>query len=197
MKLKKFSFAALLASSMVLAACSSTSNTLTFNPQAPTAATVFNTNNQKAIVSVVTKDDRGQPEISNYVRDGQIQKLYASPDVSQLFQQVMQQNLNAKGFRLATNGANTNVLISVKNFFAKVDQGNLRYEINSKIQLTVHVQGAKGNFTKNLGATRTQKGAFNANNDEIKNVLDANLKEVITAIYQDQEITNAINQYSN
>ena len=197
MKLKKLSFAAVFASSMLLAACSSTSNTLSFNPQAPTANTVFNTNNQNAIVTVVTKDGRAQPEISSYVRDGQIQKLHASPEVVQLFQQVMQQNLNAKGFRLAINGANTNVLVTVKDFFAKVDQGNLRYEINSRIQLEVHVQGVKGNFTKNLGSTRTQKGAFNANNDEIKTVLDANLKDVITTIYQDQEIANAISQYSN
>ena len=197
MKLKKFSLAAVVVSSLLLAACSSTSNTLVFNPQAPTSSVSFNTNNQKAIVSVVTKDGRAQPEISSFVRDGQIQKLQASPSVEQLFQQVMQQNLNAKGFRLANNGANTNVLVTVKDFFAKVDQGNLRYEINSRIQLEVHVQGAKGNFTKNLGSTRTQKGAFNANNDEIKTVLDANLKDVISTIYQDQEITNAINQYAN
>lgn len=197
MKMKKFSLAALVVSSMLLTACATQSNTLVFNPQAPTVTTSFNTNNQRAIVSVITKDGRMQPEVSSFVKDGQIQKLQAQPSVEQLFQQVMLQNLNAKGFRLATNGANTQVLVTVKDFFVKVSQGNLRYEINSKIQLEVYVQGAQGNFTKNLGATRSQQGAFNANNDEIKKVLDQNLSDVINAIYQDQEIANAINQYAN
>lgn len=197
MKMKKFSLAALVVSSIFLAACTSQNNTLVFNPQAPTSTVSFNANNQKAVVSVVTKDGRAQSEISTVVRDGQIQNLQASPAVDQLFQQVMQQNLNAKGFHLATNGGNTTVLVTVKEFFAKVSQGNLRHEINSKIQLEVHVQGIRGNYTKNLGSTRTQQGAFNANNDDIKKVLDENLKDVIKAIYQDQEIANAINQYSN
>ena len=197
MKIKKFSLASLVVSSMLLTACATQSNTLVFNSPAPTVTAMFNANNQRAIVSVATQDGRMQPEVSSFVRDGQIQKLQAQPSVEQLFQQVMLQNLNAKGFRLATNGANTQVTVIVKDFFAKVSQGNLRYEINSKIQLEVHVQGAQGNFTKNLGATRSQQGAFNANNDEIKKVLDQNLSDVINAIYQDQEIANAINQYAN
>ncbi|MCK3657775.1 hypothetical protein A4G18_03385 [Pasteurellaceae bacterium Pebbles2] len=198
MKLKKFSLATLFVATALLAGCAGKpSNTLSFNPQAPTATAAFNTLNQKAIVNVVTKDGRQQPEISAYTVDGSLFKLSSSPDVAQLFQQIVSQDLNSKGFRLANNGANTNVLVTVKEFYAKVDEGNIRHKISSKVQLEVHVQGVKGNFTKNIGSSRVDEGALGVNNDDIQKSLTAALKDVVSALYKDQEIAGAINQYAN
>ena len=187
----------IIVATLFIAACQSTpSHTLTFTPPASNA--IFNTANQAAVVNVTTRDVRSQSEISSYVRDGQLFKLSASPDVTALFQQIVQQDLNSKGFRVgAPSASNTNVIVSVKDFYAKVDQGNLRYKIYAKIQVEINVQGAKGNFSKNIGSTRTTEGAFNANNDEIQNVLTATFNEVVKAIYADQEISSAIRQYSN
>ena len=187
----------IIVATLFIAACQSTpSHTLTFTPPASNA--IFNTANQAAVVNVTTRDARSQSEISSYVRDGQLFKLSASPDVTALFQQIVQQDLNSKGFRVgAPSASNTNVIVSVKDFYAKVDQGNLRYKIYAKIQVEINVQGAKGNFSKNIGSTRTTEGAFNANNDEIQNVLTATFNEVVKAIYADQEISSAIRQYSN
>ena len=187
----------IIVATLFIAACQSTpSHTLTFTPPASNA--IFNTANQAAVVNVATRDARSQSEISSYVRDGQLFKLSASPDVTALFQQIVQQDLNSKGFRVgAPSASNTNVIVSVKDFYAKVDQGNLRYKIDAKIQVEINVQGAKGNFSKNIGSTRTTEGAFNANNDEIQNVLTATFNEVVKAIYADQEISSAIRQYSN
>ena len=42
-----------------------------------------------------------------------------------------------------------------------------------------------------------QSGAFNASNDEIQKVLGETFKDIVNNIYQDQEVTNAINQYTN
>lgn len=189
---KKLTATLFAGTAFFLTACQTPSNVLTFTPQSPSVG--FNTQNQQAAVSVFTKDERNQAEISSYVRKGEIFKLTASPSVDQLFQQVFQQDLNSKGFRLTASNANSNVFVSVKEFYAKVDQGDLRYNINARIQLQVHVQDAKGTFTKNLGASRTQEGAFNAGNDEIKKVLDLAFKDVVSAIYADQEIANAIRQ---
>ena len=170
----------IIVATLFIAACQSTpSHTLTFTPPASNA--IFNTANQAAVVNVTTRDARSQSEISSYVRDGQLFKLSASPDVTALFQQIVQQDLNSKGFRVgAPSASNTNVIVNVKDFYAKVDQGNLRYKIS-----------------KNIGSTRTTEGAFNANNDEIQNVLTATFNEVVKAIYADQEISSAIRQYSN
>ena len=85
----------------------------------------------------------------------------------------------------------------MQEFFAKVNQGNLRYDIDSKIQLAIHVQGMKGQFSKNINATRNYSGAFSARNAEIQKVLGETLNEVVQSIYKDQEITQAITQYAN
>ncbi|WP_386695667.1 MULTISPECIES: YajG family lipoprotein [unclassified Lonepinella] len=199
MKLSKtISLATLVASAILLVGCSNTpSNTLSFNPQSPTATTAFNAQNQKAIVNVVSKDGRSQPEISSYTMNSALFKLYSSPAVEKLFQQVIQQDLNAKGFRLADSGVNTNVLVTVKDFYAKVEEGNIRHKITSKVQLEVHVQGFKGNFTKNFGASRVDEGALGVNNDDIQKSLDATLKDVVSALYKDTEIAGAISRYVN
>ncbi|QIM69702.1 MULTISPECIES: YajG family lipoprotein [Basfia] len=192
----KFSLAALTVASVLLAACQAPSSVLTFAPHAPN--TTLNVSNQNAVVAVVTKDERSQKQVSSYVRDGALFPLTASPEVDTIFQQVMQQNLNSKGFRLGSaNAANTHMLVSVKDFYAKVEEGNLRHKINSKIQLQIHVQGVKGNFTKSIGTTRTDEGAFTVSNEDIQKALDAALKDVVNGIYADQDIGNAIRQYSN
>lgn len=189
---KKLIATAFAGAAFFLTACQTPSNVLTFTPQPPTAS--FNTQNQNASVSVFTKDERHQSEVSSYVRQNEIFRLTASPSVDQLFQQVLQQDLNSKGFRVTHSNANNNLYVSVKEFYAKVDQGDLRYNINARIQLQVHIQNVKGTFTKNLGASRSQEGAFNAGNDEIKKVLDLAFKDVVSAIYADQEIANALRQ---
>lgn len=197
MKFSKKLITAIFASAtLFLTACQTPSNTLTFTPQPPTAT--FNTQNQNVIVSVFTKDERSQPEVSSYVRQNGMFKLSAVPTVEQLFQQIYQQDLNSKGFRLGQgNNSNAHLFVNVKEFYAKVEQGDLRYNINARIQLQVHVQTVRGTFTKNLGTTRSQEGAFNAGNSEIKKVLDLAFKDIVSAIYADQEITNAIRQNIN
>ncbi|PJG85597.1 YajG family lipoprotein [Conservatibacter flavescens] len=196
-KMQRFSLISIAAASLFLTACQSpTSNTITFTPPAPTAQ--FNTANQNsALLNVFARDLRAQPEISSYTSGGSVIKLTASPSVSQLFQQVVQQDLNSKGFRIAPpSNANANIAVNVKDFYAKVEQGDLRYKISSNIQLEIQVQGSAGQYTKNIGATRTQEGAFSAKKPEIQKVLTETVNEVIQAIYQDQEISQAIHQYA-
>ena len=172
-KIKALSAMTLAAATLFLAGCQAQSNTLTFTPQSPTASMNIN---QSAVVTVNTRDSRPQ----------------------QLFQQVMQQNLVSKGFRIGqANNANAGVTVDVKEFNAKVEQGNLRYTLNSKIQAVVYVQGPRGQYNKTFNATRSQSGAFNASNDEIQKVLGETFKDIVNNIYQDQEVTNAINQYTN
>ncbi|MDY4595376.1 MAG: YajG family lipoprotein [[Pasteurella] aerogenes] len=194
---KKLSFVATMAAATLLAACQSQpSNTLYFTP-APTTGK-FNTANQNIVLNVSTRDNRAQPEISSYVYHEQLLKLNSAPQVTQLFDQIVKQDLNAKGFRVGTpSSSNTNVIVNVNDFYAKVESGNLRHKINAAIQLDIQVQGAKGQYTKKIAATRMQEGAFSANNGDIHKVLNQTLAEVTQAIYQDQEIPAAIHQYSN
>ena len=129
-KIKALSAMTLAAATLFLAGCQAQSNTLTFTPQSPTASMNIN---QSAVVTVNTRDSRPQQEIATYTKSGELIKLNASPSVTQLFQQVMQQNLVSKGFRIGqANNANAGVTVEVKEFNTHVDQGNLRYTLKSK-----------------------------------------------------------------
>lgn len=192
---KTLAISSILLSGVLLTGCQSEPNTLSFTPATPQATMNVN---QSAVVFVSTRDMRQAPEISSYVADGKVVKLSATPSVTELFQQVEQQNLISKGFRIGMpNNSNAAVTVDVQEFIAKVNQGNLRYDIDSKIQLAIHVQGRRGQFTKNINATRSHSGAFSARNSEIQKVLGETFNEVVQSIYKDQEITNAINQYAN
>jgi|GEM_PF-126003 len=111
-KIKALSTMTLAAATLFLAGCQAQSNTLTFTPQSPTASMNIN---QSAVVTVNTRDSRPQQEIATYTKSGELIKLNASPSVTQLFQQVMQQNLVSKGFRIGqANNANAGVTVDVK-----------------------------------------------------------------------------------
>ncbi|KYK77989.1 hypothetical protein SC936_09620 [Aggregatibacter actinomycetemcomitans serotype e str. SC936] len=194
-KMKSLTLGAVLLSGVLLTGCQSEPNTLTFTPAPPKASMNVN---QSAVVYVTTRDLRNTPEISSYVKDGQLLKLSASPELTQLFQQIEQQDLVSKGFRIGmANNSNAAVTVDIQQFYAKVNQGNLRYDIDSKIQLAIHVQGRRGQFTKNINARRTHSGAFFARNSEIQKVLGETFNEVVESIYKDREVANAINQYAN
>lgn len=194
MKLAKKSLViATLLGTALLAGCQSASNTITFTTPAPTAS--FNTMNQTAMVNVSTQDLRPSAEVASYTSSGNIQRLNAVPEVSLLLQQAMQQNLNSKGFTLVQGAGNANVMVNVRKFFADVEQGNLRYKVTANIALEIHVQGARGNFTKNFATSRAYEGAFAADNDKISQVLNQAYAEIIRSIYNDNEISQAIHQY--
>ena len=128
--LKTVILGSVLLSSAVLTGCQSEPSTLSFTPPSPQATMNVN---QSTVVYVTTRDMRQAPEISSYVADGKLVKLSAIPNVTELFQQVEQQNLISKGFRIGTaNNANVAVTVNVQEFFAKVNQGNLRYDIMFK-----------------------------------------------------------------
>ena len=194
--LKTFSYALLFGSAVLLSAGQTQNNTLTFTPPAPAAQ--FNTANQRVIVNVVTQDQRSSSTVASYTSSGNVQHLTASPEVAQLFQQVVQQGLNSKGFRIAS-GANSssNVVVRISDFSAQVTEGNLRYKIDSKVNIVVEVQGARGAFSKSFGATNSQEGAFGVNNQKIQEVLNKSFQDVVTKFYTDNEISNALLSLSN
>lgn len=194
MKLSKraFIFAAIM-SSALLAGCQTQPNTLTFTTPAPTS--MFDTNNQSALVNVQTRDLRSSAEIASYTTSGKVHRLTAVPDVAHMFQQAMQQNLNSKGFTVVQGAGNANVVVNVKKFFADVQQGNLRYKISANVNVEVAIQGSRGNFSKNFETARSYEGAFGANNSEIQKVLGEAYTDAIMKIYHDNEIGNAIHQF--
>jgi Uncharacterized lipoprotein len=178
----------------LLTGCQSQSNVLNFSTPSPTAT--FNTQNQSASISVMTQDLRPSREVASYTKGGEITRLTAVPEVGAMFQQAVQQDLNAKGFQIVQSGANANVIVNVRKFYATVEQGNILYKVNAEVNVEVAVKGAKGHFNKNFNATRGYEGAaLTTDNDDIKSVLSQAYQDVVKSIYNDNEIANAIHQY--
>ncbi|MGR3806493.1 YajG family lipoprotein [Pasteurella testudinis] len=194
--LKALSSALLLGSAVLLAGCQTQNNTLTFTPPAPSAQ--FNTANQRVVVNVVTQDQRATSTVASYTSGGNVQHLTSSPEVAQLFQQVVQQGLNSKGFRIASGtNSNSNVVVRITDFSAQVTEGNLKYKIDSKVNVVLEVQGAKGTFSKSFGATNTQEGVFGVNNEGIQKIINRSFQDVVTKFYNDNEVSNALLSLSN
>ncbi|MBF0785164.1 hypothetical protein E4T80_06760 [Muribacter muris] len=191
--MSKITLVALTLSAALLTGCQSQSNTLTFSTPSPTAT--FNTYNQTAIVNVTTQDQRPSSEVASYTSSGNVTRLNAMPEVAQMFQQAMQQNLNSKGFKVVEGASNANVTINIKKFFADVEQGNLRHKVTANINVEIAVQGIKGNFTKNFNTSRSYEGAFGADNSNIQKVLEEAYQDSIRSIYNDNEIGQAIHQF--
>lgn len=189
--IKLFNACVVLAAA-VLAGCQSESNSITLTTPAPNAS--FDTNNQTAMVNVMTRDLRGSAEVANYTKNGELRRLNSIPDTASLFQQAMQQNLNSKGFAIVQGAGNANVLVNVKKFFANVEQGNLRYKIVADVNVEVQVAGTRGNFSKNFNTQRSYEGALGAGNSEIQKVLSQAYTDAVQAIYLDNEITSAIHR---
>lgn len=195
--IKKSTALLIFSSAVLLTACQSVpNNSLTFSY--PQSNAVFSTLNQNVLINVVAQDLRLQNEVAQYSEKGQLIRLYAQPQLDQLFQQLMQQHLNAQGFRLINaSQSNVQVTVNLQKFYADVQQGNLRYNIDSQIALDIYVNSAKGQFTKHFATTRSQEGAFSANNDEIHKVLSQTLNDIVQKIYQDQDVNQAIIQLTH
>lgn len=190
---RKSLFVLTLLGTSILSGCQSQSNTITFTTPVPTP--MFNMQNQTAMVSIVTQDLRPSAEVAQYTLAGNVQRLTAVPDVNLLFQQAMQQNLHSKGFNIVQGAGNANVVMNIRQFFATVEQGNLRHKVTANIALEVQVQGAKGLFTKNFGTSRSYEGAFGADQENISKVLNQAYTEIIQSLYNDNELAQAIHQY--
>ncbi|MFC0308809.1 YajG family lipoprotein [Gallibacterium trehalosifermentans] len=193
--LKRLAFASILLINFVLVGCQTPPNTITFIP--PAAVGPFNTQNQMSSVHVSSRDLRANQAVSQYTNNGQLFPVYAQPTVAELFQQSLQQDLNSKGFRILPNNAPTNVTVNIKQFYANVSQGNVRYKIDATVQLSIQVQSAKGEYSKNIETRRSQEGAFTAKTKEIQKVLAQAFEDAIKEIHQDKEVSNAINQLSH
>lgn len=192
---KKLTLTSVLIAGFAVASCQNQPNTLTFTP--PSAVGPFNVQNQTASVNVNVRDLQANQAVSQYVNNGQLYPIYAQPSVTELFRQSLQQDLNSKGFRILPTNAPINVTAHIKQFYANINQGNLRYKIEAFIKLTVQVQSAKGKYNKNIEIQRSQEGAFNAKTEEIQKVLGQVFDEAVKELYRDQEISNAIHRLSH
>ncbi|MBZ6386524.1 MULTISPECIES: lipoprotein [Pantoea] len=188
--LKKLLFPLLAA--FILAGCASNSNTLTIQPkielpqQDPSLMGVT--------VSITGADQRSDQALAKVNRDGQLVTLTPSRDLRFLLQEVLEKQMTARGYMIGPDGA-VDLQIVVNNLYADVTQGNVRYSITTKADISIIATAKNGNKqVKNYRQTYSVEGAFSATNDKITNAVNSTLGDVISDMAQDTSINNFIKQ---
>ncbi|MCH9405570.1 lipoprotein [Pantoea agglomerans] len=188
--LKKLLFPLLAA--FILAGCATSDNTLTIQPkiQLPQQDPGL----MGVTVSINGADQRKDQALAKVNRDGQLVTLTSSRDLRFLLQEVLEKQMTARGYMIGPNGA-VDLQIVVNNLYADVTQGNVRYSITTKADISIIATAKNGNKqVKNYRQTYSVEGAFNANNQKITNAVNATMSDVIADMAQDTSVNDFIKQ---
>jgi len=191
--LKKLLF--LLLAAFILAGCASSNNTLTIQPkiQLPQRDPSL----MGVTVSINGADQRRDQALAKVNRDGQLVSLTPSRDLRFLLQEVLEKQMTARGYMVGPNGA-VDLQIIVNNLYADVTQGDVRYSITTKADISIVATAKNGNKQiKNYRQTYSVEGAFSASNQKITNAVNSTLSDVIADMAQDTSVNEFIKQNSH
>ncbi|VEJ56036.1 Uncharacterized lipoprotein [Pragia fontium] len=177
----------------ILAGCSNRPNTtLNINP-------TMNVPQQDpslmgATISITSADLRQDSALAKVNREGQMLSLTPSRDMRFLLQEALEKQIRARGYMVGPEGS-VSVQVVINNLFADVQEGDLRYNITTKADISIICQAKNGSQqTKNFRSTHNTKGAFRATNKNIENVINDALTDLINEMSQDTSISDFIRQ---
>jgi len=137
--LKKIIFPVL--AMLMLAGCATSTNTLDVSPkivlpsQDPTL--------QGITISVNGADQRQDQALAIVNRDGQLISLTPSRDLRFLLQESLEKQMTARGYMVGADGV-VDLQIVVNNLYADVQEGNLRYNITTKADISIIATAKNG-----------------------------------------------------
>ncbi len=175
---------------LMLAGCATSTNTLNISPKIslPTQDPTL----QGITISINGADQRQDQALAKVNRDGQLVSLTPSRDLRFLLQESLEKQMTARGYMIGADGA-VDLQIVVNNLFADVQEGNLRYNITTKADISIIATAKNGNKqVKNYRSTYNVQGAFTASNTKITNAVNSTLSDVINDMAQDTSISNFI-----
>ncbi|UHM91257.1 lipoprotein [Rahnella victoriana] len=186
--LKKILFPVL--AMFMLAGCATSTNTLDVSPkivlpsQDPTL--------QGITISINGADQRQDQALAKVNRDGQLISLTPSRDLRFLLQESLEKQMTARGYMIGADGA-VDLQIVVNNLYADVQEGNLRYNITTKADISIIASAQNGSKqVKNYRSTYNVQGALSATNAKITNAVNTTLGDVISDMASDTSISDFI-----
>lgn len=145
-------------------------------------------------VSINGADQRQDQALAKVTRDNQQVTLTASRDLRFLLQEVLEKQMTSRGYMIGPSGA-VDLQIIVNNLYADVSQGNVRYNIATKADISIIATAKNGNkMNKNYRASYSVEGAFQASNKNIANAVNSVLTDTIADMAQDTSIHDFIKQ---
>ena len=186
--LKKIIFPVL--AMLMLAGCATSTNTLDVSPkivlpsQDPTL--------QGITISVNGADQRQDQALAKVNRDGQLISLTPSRDLRFLLQESLEKQMTARGYMVGADGV-VDLQIVVNNLYADVQEGNLRYNITTKADISIIATAKNGSKqVKNYRSTYNVQGALSATNAKITTAVNTTLGDVISDMASDTSISDFI-----
>lgn len=115
---------------------------------------------QGITISINGADQRTDQALAKVNRDGQLVTLTPSRDLRFLLQEVLEKQMGARGYMIGADGP-VALQIVVNNLYADVSEGNLRYNITTKADISIIARAKNGNKqVKNYRSTYNVQGAF-------------------------------------
>lgn len=186
--LKKIIFPVL--AMLMLAGCATSTNTLDVSPkivlpsQDPTLHGIT--------ISVNGADQRQDQALAKVNRDGQLISLTPSRDLRFLLQESLEKQMTARGYMVGADGV-VDLQIVVNNLYADVQEGNLRYNITTKADISIIATAKNGSKqVKNYRSTYNVQGALSATNAKITTAVNTTLGDVISDMASDTSISDFI-----
>ncbi|MGL4860144.1 MAG: YajG family lipoprotein [Enterobacteriaceae bacterium] len=178
-----------------LAACASSSNTLTIDPKI--ALPQADPSLMGITLNISSADKRSDPILAKVSRDGQLVSLYPSRDMRFLMQEVLDKQMVARGYMTGGGPNATEVHVVINQLYANVQEGNLRYNIDTVADITISAQTRQGNNqSKTYRANYNVQVAFSATNKIIANALNSVLNDIISDMANDTSLHDFIKKNS-
>ncbi|BDH46821.1 hypothetical protein TUM12370_28650 [Salmonella enterica subsp. enterica serovar Choleraesuis] len=191
--LKKIVFP--LVALFMLAGCATQTNTIDVSPkislpqQDPSLMGIT--------ISINGADQRSDQALAKLNRDNQLVTLTPSRDLRFLLQEVLEKQMTARGYMIGPSGK-VDLQIIVSQLFANVTQGNLRYNIDTKADISIIATAQNGNkMTKNYRSNYNVQGALQASNKNIADAVNTVLTDTISDMAQDTSVHDFIKQNAN
>ncbi|WP_112287506.1 lipoprotein [Rahnella sp. AN3-3W3] len=186
--LKKIIFPVL--AMLMLAGCATSTNTLDVSPKIVLPSQ--DPSLQGITISINGADQRQDQALAKVNRDGQLISLTPSRDLRFLLQESLEKQMTARGYMVGADGA-VDLQIVVNNLYADVQEGNLRYNITTKADISIIATAKNGSKqVKNYRSTYNVQGALSATNAKITNAVNTTLGDVISDMASDTSISDFI-----
>ncbi|MDF7680348.1 lipoprotein [Enterobacteriaceae bacterium ESL0689] len=143
-------------------------------------------------ISINGADQRPDQALAKVTRDNQQVPLSASRDLRFLLQEALEKQMTARGYMIGPNGV-ADLQIILNKLYADVSQGDVRYSIATKADVSIIATAANGmKMTKNYRASYSVDGAFKASNQNIASTVNSVLSDIIADMAQDISINDFI-----
>ncbi|TCV94401.1 lipoprotein [Biostraticola tofi] len=177
---------------IVLAGCATKSNTLDITPkidlpqQDPSLMGIT--------ISINGADQRSDQALAKVNRDGQLETLTATRDIRFLLQEVLEKQMTARGYMVGPTGG-VDLQIVVDRLFADVSEGNVRYNITTRADISILATAKNGNKqVKKYQSVYNIQGPFTASNKKITEAVNNVLGDVISDMAKDTSVSTFIKE---